>query len=298
MPTPSRLLVRAALTLAVLVTAGCEQGDSGARFDAENFRCVAGVPSGLIGLDLVDLSGTPTVSGDEASVFSNALVALAGTYDLEGSAISGGSVTISGNQQPDGGIVENAAQVTVVDPSDDVAAAKAHNDNAKIPCIGEGNKCTSPVTDYKLTLAAKQSLTLKAGTYYLESISMSGQSELNVDGEVVIYLAGGATFNGGSAINPASDSLVIISSSSSEIKLNGGGSTDMHIFAPNATVRFAGTQGFKGTALGKELRISGTAELEVSGAIDILDAYTSCGSDPVDGPGNSEDRPVPPPPVD
>lgn len=295
MPTRRRL---AALALTALLATGCD-GDGGDEFDGESFRCLAGVPSGLIGLDLVDMSGTPTVEGDAPSVFSNTLVTLAGSYDLEGSAISGGNVTISGNKQPGGGIIKNAAKISVVDPSADVVAAKTHNDNAKIPCIGAGNKCTSPVSAYKLTLASKQSLTLKAGTYYLESISMSGQARLNVSGAVVIYLAGGATFNGGSATNPNSDSLVIISSSASEIKLNGGGTTDMHIFAPNATVRFAGTQGFKGTALGKELRISGTADLEVSGPVDIIDAYTSCGSDPVDAdPTDPETRPLPPGPVD
>jgi hypothetical protein len=278
MPTRSSRLVRAALALTVLVTAGCD-GERADTFEGNDFRCAGQVPSGLIGLDLVDLSGTPTISGDAPSVFSNELVALAGSYDLEGSAISGGSVTISGNTQPDGGIVENAARISVNDPSAAVAAAKTHNDNAKIPCVKSGNKCNSPVSDFELALASTQSITLEAGTYYFESISMSGQAQLHVDGNVVIYLAGGATFNGGSATNPEDDSLVVISSAADEIKLNGGGSTSMHIFAPNATVRFAGTQGFKGTALGKELRVSGTADLEVSGNLDVIDAYTSCGSE-------------------
>jgi hypothetical protein len=292
MPSSQRRFLGAAAALSLLL-AGCDS-DTG---DVEDggFRCVAGVPSGLVGLDLVDMSGTPTVSGEAASVFSNVLVSLAGSYDLEGSAISGGAVTISGNQKPGGDIVENATKVSVADPTADVVAAKTKNDNAKIPCVASGNKCLSPVSSFKLSLASKQSLTLAAGSYYFESISISGQAKLNVSGDVVIYLAGGATFNGGSATNPSSDSLVVISSSTSEIKLNGGGTTDMHIFAPNATVRFAGTQGFKGTALGKELRISGTADLEVSERLDIVDAYTSCDSEP-DEPFDPETRPLPPPP--
>ena len=206
----------------------------------------------------------------------NALVTLAGSYSLAGDAMSGGSVTISGNQKPGGEILEGVGKITVADPSAAVAAAKANNANATIPCVKKGTKCTSPVTNGVLTIGSQETLKLAAGTYYFTGISMNGQAKLDVGGGVTIYLDGAATFNGGSAANPASNSLTVISSSSSEIKINGGGTTSMHIFAPLATVRFAGSQGFKGSALGKQLVISGTASLELTRDLAVTDATTTC----------------------
>jgi hypothetical protein len=261
--------------------------------DEASFRCRGGGISGLVGLDRVDISGTPSVTGVAASVFSNVAVSLAGNYDLEGDAVSGGLVGVSGNRRPGGSVIEYAATIQVDDPTAAVLAAKTHNDNAKIPCLQKGNNCVSPLTGATLSLSSQQSLTLKSGTYYLEGISINGQARLNVNGAVVIYLAGGATFNGGSATNPSSDSLTVISSSPGDIKLNGGGTTDMHIFAPKAAVRFAGTQGFRGTALGKTLHISGTADLDVTSSIAVIDGYADCDSeDGDDGPSSP-----PPPPV-
>ena len=267
------------------------------------FRCAGGSPAGLVGLDLVDISGTPSITGAVPNVFSNELVTLSGAVDLEGSAISGGEVTISGNAQPGGDVIEYATPIAVADPTADVAAAKLANDNASIPCVAKGNKCTSVVSNDKLTLSSQQKLTLETGTYYFEGITISGQAKLDIDGAVVIYLAGGASFNGGSATNPSSDSLTVISSSTSDIKLTGGGSTNMHVFAPFSTVRFSGTQGFRGSALGKELRISGTADLEVTADLALTHGYVTCEPEPEPEPepetsddAGDDDGPTDPPP--
>lgn len=225
------------------------------------FRCAGALPSGLIGLELVDIAGTPTISGVDGNVFSNERVQLAGNFDMSGAAVSGGTVTISGTRTPHGGVVEGAAKITATDPTDAVVAHASANDNATIPCVKQGSACTSPVVAGVLTLVSKQTLELQTGSYYFTGISMSGQSKLNVRGTVVVYLAGGATFNGGSAANPSSDTMQVVSSSSAEIKINGGGSTNMAIQAPFAAVRFAGTQAFQGSVIAKQLIVSGTADL-------------------------------------
>ena len=241
-----------------------------------DFRCLKGGGVGLIGLDAASVAGNPSITGAYPSVFSNKTVSLAGSYSIAGKAISGGTVSNSGNSMPVGGIVENAGTVSFKDPAAEVANAANANDNAKIPCVGSGNKCKSPVSNGVLSLSGQSSLTLPAGSYYLTGISMSGQTKLNVSGAVTIYLAGGATFNGGSAANPASDSLTIVSSSAQEVKINGGGTTAMNIFAPKATVRFAGSNGFRGSAIGKELHISGNASLEITQDLAVTGARTTC----------------------
>jgi hypothetical protein len=251
------------LTLALF---GCTVDEN--RWDgAVSFRCLPTAGVGMVGLHSVEVAGTPTVSGPYSSVFSNNIVSLAGSYDLEGDAISGGTVKVSGSNSPGGSIIEKAPKLSVADPTEAVRAAKASNDNDRIPCVKQSGDCISPVSNYVLSLQSNQKITLTTGIYYLEGISINGQAKLDIDGDVVIYLDGPATFNGGSATNPDHDALTIISSAMSEIRLNGAAQSAMHIFAPYASVRFAGTQGFKGTTLAGHLRISGTADLEVTGSV-------------------------------
>jgi hypothetical protein len=219
---------------------------------------------GLVGLDSVDISGNPAIFGAYGSVFSNEKVSLSGSFDVEGWAVSGGTVSMNGSGSV-GGVIEHAGRISVYDPSADVTAAATKNDNAKIPCVKKGNKCTSPLSGTSLSLAAQSSIVLPAGKYYLTSLSVSGQAKIDVTGDVVVYLAGPATLNGGSATNPSTDSLSLVSSSTAEIKLNGSSTARTSIHAPFATVRFAGTNGFRGSAVARDLRISGTADLEPVG---------------------------------
>ncbi|MFO0634844.1 MAG: hypothetical protein U0168_18530 [Nannocystaceae bacterium] len=208
---------------------------------------------------------------------------MAGNYTLAGSAISGGSVAISGTRRPGGSVIENATGITVSDPTADVAAHRTKNDNARIPCITKGNKCTSPVVNGVLTLASQQRITLPAGNYYFTGISISGQAQLEASGNVVVWLEGRATYNGGSGCHATNDTLTLISSSTSEVKINGGSTAAIKIYAPFATVRFAGTTGFRGSALGKQLVISGTAELEAVADVAGGGGYVGC---PADGPSD------------
>lgn len=260
-----------ALFLLAALTGACADDSFDEDFE---FRCLKGGGVGLIGLDAASVAGNPSITGAYPSVFSNTTVSLAGSYSIAGKAISGGTVSNSGNSMPVGGIVEHAGTISFKDPTAEVTAAATTNDNAKIPCVG--SKCKSPVTNGVLTLSGKSTLTLPAGKYYFTGISMSGQTQLNVSGAVVIYLAGGATFNGGSAANPASDSLTLVSSATDEVKINGGGSTAMNIFAPKAIVRFAGSNGFRGSALGKELHVSGNASLEITQDLAVTGVRTTC----------------------
>lgn len=80
----------------------------------------------------------------------------------------------------------------------------------------------------------------------------------------------------------------------------------MHVYAPFATVRFAGTQGFVGSALGKDLVVSGTADLIVTKDLAITTGYVTCdpetdpgeddGESGTDGGSDGADGPTDPPP--
>lgn len=230
---------------------------------------------GLVGLESVDISGNPSIFGANASVFSNERVTLSGSFDVEGYAISGGTVSVSGSGSV-GGVIEGATRISVDDPRPAVLAAATSNDNATIPCVKKGKSCKSPVAGTSLALSSQSKLTLQSGSYYFTSVSVSGQAKIDVSGDVVIYLAGPATFNGGSATNPSTDSMRIVSSSTADIKLNGNSTASTSIFAPLAQVRFAGTNGFHGSAVARALTISGTADLEPMGQLTTVHS-PACG---------------------
>jgi hypothetical protein len=273
-------LERLAVIAIALGLGACAAAEDGERDDAASFRCLPTAGIGMVGLDSVEVSGTSTVSGPFGSVFSNELVTLAGAYDLEGDAVSGGIVDIKNDSNAPGGhVVENAQKVHVADPSPEVLAAKHDNDNDRV-CVQQGDACNPVISNYELSLNGQEELTLSTGVYYLESIHVNGQAQINVDGEVVIYLNGPATFNGGSATNPDEDSLTIISGATDEIRLNGAAQSAMHILAPFAAVRFAGTQGFKGTALGKHLNVTGTADIEATASLADVFAVECAPQDP------------------
>lgn len=258
----------AALILVALLAPACDE--AGEPNDSD-FRagCFPAGGAGLIGLDSIAVGGTAGING-AAGVFSNKLVKAWGTADVDTDAISGGTVEVSGGASISGTITQGAITVTVPDPTGLVAAAATANDNAKIPCVKQGNSCKSPVSGGVLTLNSTTTLVLTAGNYYFKGIAINGQAKLGTKGAVTIYLDGGATFNGGSATNVDTDSLTIISSSSAPLKLNGAAQATMNIYAPFADVTFSGTMGFFGTALGKTITTVGTTDLSLSGSLDDL----------------------------
>lgn len=279
------------LALAPLATA-CGAPATGPENDID-FRCGEISEVGLIGLDRVVVAGNPAITGPAASVFSNHLVELAGSFEIDGDAVSGGVVQISGPKLPDGDVIEGAHRIDVPDPTSAVLAAESHNDNTAIPCVMQGNQCNSPVSgDGVLNLQGQTQLTLPAGSYFFHGIAVHGQAKLHIGGPVTIHVDGPVTLNGGSSTNPGTDVLTLVSSGAADIRLNGNADSRIAIVAPFASVRFSGTQGFHGTALGRELHINGTADLESTGDL-VPITLGMCPGDlphgpdrqgPVDGP--------------
>jgi hypothetical protein len=272
---------RALLLVSVLF--GCDADEGPMSAGEVAYRCGFVGEVGLVGLDSVDISGNPSIFGPHASVFSNESITLSGSFEVEGYAISGGTVSTSGSGSL-GGVIENATRISVFDPTAAVAAAAVSNDNAKVPCVKKGNKCTPALSGTSLALSGQSTLELPAGKYYFTSLQVSGQARIDVAGAVVIYMNGPVSFNGGSATNPASDSLSIVSKHASEIKLTGSSEARTSIHAPFATVRFSGTNGFRGSVISKHLSISGTADLEPVG--NLTTVYSaSCGNGGADDGG-------------
>jgi hypothetical protein len=119
-----------------------------------------------------------------------------------------------------------------------------------------------------LRVAAGTDLHLTAGTYEVNSITLTGGSKLTVEGEVIIKVAGVSSntpidFSGGAIVNNSYDpsTLLIQYAGTDNIKLTGGTSSAALIYAPNATAALTGGQDFYGAIVTKQISDMGGASI-------------------------------------
>jgi hypothetical protein len=240
---------------------GC--ADVGGASDDEERVCMPGERIGLVALDGLELTGSPTIRG---SLVANGRISISNEVEIEGDVIGAGEIDLADEARA-GAVIEGARRVRVDDPGAMSSAARASNDNHAV-CLHEAEGCRPGGVGTALVLNAHQEATLPSGTYYFEEIRINGQARINVEGHAVIHLDGPALFNGGAA-TAGGDALTVIASGTDDIRLNGGVQAEMFILAPFATVRFAGMQGFRGATLAQDIHVSGAAEL------DLVDATTA-----------------------
>lgn len=213
----------------------------------------------MIAVNELDASGTPTITGTDVSIAANGLITVSGSAEIDADIFAGGAVTINGNPDLYGDIYESSHQLRIAQDST-IDTVRESNDNDEMPCIKKKGSCERYQTGTDLVLNSKESLDLDEGVYYFTSIQIAGQANLNTDGNVWIYLDGGASFNGGSAVDEG-DTLTLVSASDEPITINGSAEAAMHIMAPEATVKLAGTSGFVGSIVAYDIVLSGTTDL-------------------------------------
>src|SRR4029078_9958455 len=113
-----------------------------------------------------------------------------------------------------------------------------------------------------LTVSGGKSVTLAEGTYCFHDLSLSGGSKLSVAGTVRIFLTGQLDAGGGSSlVNPSAVPANLQFSSSytgkDGVKLSGGSSAYLSVYAPRTSVELTGGAPVFGALLGKTLVISG-----------------------------------------
>jgi hypothetical protein len=286
----NRLILGAlGLQMVVFGSSAC-QGDAASEPSSGGFRggCLPSSGAGLVALSHTYIDGEPRIGGEYPTVFSNVTLGIAGTAEMSGDVVSGSSVTISDAPSIRGAIVEGAQRIAVAGPNELVFAARSDNDNGAIPCVVREDGCSPPVVDGVLTLNNRDRLVLAAGEYYLEGMSINGESSLTTEGDVTIYLDGPVTINNLARLEPGNGEVVLISASTELIKLGGLAEVKMHIFAPFAEVKFTGAQKFWGSAIADVVAISGFADLQLT-----RDLAAMWDVDCEDGPGLPELPPQP-----
>ncbi len=193
-----------------------------------------------------------------------------------GSCAAGGvdAWTNSGNAQVTGGMVQLPQPVTYPPPTPPNPLPPTDSDLlTKNACGFAGCSKAVPGPGWQLapgsygniSISGGAILHLSAGTYNINSISLTGTSEVVIDsGPVIINVAGqGVTtvvdFTGGTltnaSLNPAN--LQIEYAGTGNIYLSGGAAASGLVYAPNATISFTGGADWYGAVIGQFVKDAG-----------------------------------------
>ena len=115
-----------------------------------------------------------------------------------------------------------------------------------------------------VSVGAGGALTLPAGTYVIDSLTLSGNSSLTVTGAVIVYVKTGLDLSGGAVLNPTQKSTNLVffgADTLTSVKVTGGTTAAYAVYAPKAEIDLTGGTDFYGAIVGKDIKNSGGVEL-------------------------------------
>ncbi len=212
----------------------------------------------------VGTNGNETDSGSKVTI--NGTLS---TPDLGFGVCTAGNVTAlsaSSSTQVTGGIIQMPAPFTPPTPTIPPPGATNVNGGGTIPPGNYGD----------ITLSGKQVLVLTPGTYNINSISESGQSQVAIApdpitglyGPVIVNVTGNnqstpIDISGQGISNPTLDPslLSFLYAGTGQINIVGLGASAAVIYAPNATASFKGNGNFYGSVIAAKLTDVGNGVL-------------------------------------
>jgi len=198
-------------------------------------------------------------AGDgKAHVRSNGNVVISGTPEVHGDVVAGPGkkITLSGHP------VITGQQVVAASPYNctpvDLAALKTtlqqSNDNSHIPRTDRGNP---GLTNGGITLSGHDVLTLPAGTYLLSGITLTGNSQLRVSGQVHILVTGSISITGGSNVNLDGNPFQMRLWSQGSISIASQSNVHAYLYAPTAAVSLTGAINIVGAIQTQSFQLAG-----------------------------------------
>ncbi len=231
-----------------------------------------GVKSGSINTDSYDSTEgayNALTAYENGDICSGRDITTSGSFNIRGDVMPAFAHTVNGSSGDiTGYTTTNSGAVPSVPV--DLSYVKYNNDNATIPSkTSNGTKTFK--TPGNISLAGGETLKLSAGTYYLNSLSISGGATLSVGGTVTIYLAGNVDCTGGGIENAGHNphDLTIISAGPA-FKLGSSSSFYGTVLAPKAAVVLGSGANFYGAVIGKTLDLKGNVSIHVDESLPFL----------------------------
>lgn len=233
--------------------------------------CGAITMSGSASVDSFDSSkGTYT----QTKQISQGIVGVSGNINLSGSVVINGpifalntnvgsckngapGITTSGGAKATGGYIQLSAAPSFPNPAPVTPGTQNYNFSSKASL--------APGSYGNVTVSGGATLTLSAGTYNLNSLTMSGGSILTVKpaGQVILNVAGNNSsqpinFSASSIVSPSAIPMQfqVIYGGSQAITLSGGAGSYAVLYAPNAAATLSGGSSWFGAMVVKSLNDS------------------------------------------
>jgi Flp pilus assembly protein TadG len=233
----------------------------------------------LIGIEWVQVPGEPTTDSFRSSDGSyasqvprdNGNLCSDGPIGLEGSPIANGDAnagrgygtTLEGSAQVTGNMSPRLRGLNL--PDVDASQYEFNNDNSGLPGVKKGKSYVSPVDGKgNFLLDGGAEYDMPPGTYYLNNLTMTGQSTLRTSGPTDIYLTGNLDTAGGFLINDtqiASNLRIFMQGGSSSTAIVTS-SVDLYsvVYAPKTAVETRGSGQLYGAVVGRTLYVTGTGD--------------------------------------
>ncbi len=224
----------------------------------EDLFCSTG--AAVFGESKVVMSGPSRVNGADVRVGSNNLISLSGSSVIEGSAVSGGDVKMSGSAAVLGAVQEDAPPEMLQNVDALVAAHAMHHQNQLVGLTDGGEQAMKGL---ELVVSGGDAITLPGGDYYLEKLVLSGGSTLRLAGDVRVYLTGKVDLSGGSlaAQSGFASSLLVVGAGKSEVKLSGASNFHGGVYLPGGKFEISGDGNGYGAFAAREVKLSGGSEI-------------------------------------
>jgi len=272
-------------TNAVKVTVGCTQSRGNAvpllfaqvlgqkTCDVTASTVATGVsppPYGIIGLSYIKMSGGTNTSYSSASsggtgnakIASNGGISLSGGATIDGNAYAGIGQTISTSGSSAVTGVKSNLTTTLSYPSATAGRYATTNSNSNIP----GAFLDS---SRNFSLGGSSTLTLPAGSYYVNNFNMSGGGILDFSGPVTFYVTGTFNLSGGATINTYNDipdNFQIKVCGSNAVTLSNGPQVYCALYCPQSALKMTGSTSIIGGVVAASIDMTGGA----STVIDIV----------------------------
>lgn len=240
---------------------------------------IEGVKAGSISTDSYDATAGPyeaATAGEDGDLCSGRELTINGSIDLHGDAMSGFGydVEVNGSSGVITGLT-TSNYLDVTSPEVDFGNVATANDNATIG-LTDGGSSPWKKSGWHLDIQGQQTLTLAGGTYYFDSVKLSGGATIQITGPSKIYVSGSIDATGGTFVNEAKNPADFeIISSGTEVKITGGTGFYGSILAPYADVTLSGNDtGFYGGLVGKTVTLRGDFSIHVDESLPINDLFT------------------------
>ena len=216
----------------------------------------------------VGTNGNQSDSGNNVMIYGTLSTPRTGV----GSCTAGNVTAFSGNSttQIAGGIVELPQAINLPNPTIPAPGSTNISNSATLcptsaPVSGS---CPTPGEYGDINLSGNTTVSLPPGTYNINSVSLSGQSTLQLVpdpvtglyGQVIINVTGSGNSNpinlsGQGISNPTYDSTMLSFNyaGTGQINIVGNGASAAVIYAPNATASFKGNGAFYGAVIANQV---------------------------------------------